>query len=109
MWTLPLRCRGRDGGLRTAEALMARTVLERAAESPALVASAVPTVVLDRELRVCAVNAAYEVVSLQRRDALVGQEVFVAFPDNPRDPTGRTQLLTSFERVLGGRERRHLG
>jgi hypothetical protein len=88
---------------------MTQTILDRVAESPALIASSVPTVILDRELRVCAVNIAYEQVSLQTRDALVRQEVFVAFPDNPRDPAGRSQLASSLERVLGGRERHHLG
>lgn len=88
---------------------MTGTALQKAANSPALLASAVPTVVLDRNLRVRGVNAAYEQVSLQTRDVLVGQEVFVAFPDNPREPTGRTQLVSSLERVLSRSERHHLG
>lgn len=88
---------------------MTGTTLKQAAESPALIASAVPTMILDRELRVCAVNAAYEEVSLHTREDLLGQEVLVAFPDNPREPAGRTQLVSSLERVLSRRERHHLG
>ena len=89
--------------------VMAGTALQQASDSPALLASAVPTVILDRNLRVCAVNAAYEEVSLRKRAMLVGQEVFVAFPDDPREPMGRPQLVSSLERVLSRGERHHLG
>jgi hypothetical protein len=88
---------------------MTETTLQQAAESPALIASVVPTMILDCELRVRAVNAAYEAASLQTRDALLGQEVLVAFPDNPREPAGRSQLVSSLEHVLSRRERHHLG
>lgn len=99
-----------EAGLTTGdEALMTDITLQRAAESPALIASAVPTMILDCQYRVRAVNAAYEAASLQTRDALLGQEVLVAFPDNPREPAGRTQLVSSLEHVLSRRERHHMG
>lgn len=99
----------RRGAAMGTGALMTDTTLQRAADSPALTASVVPTMVLDRQLRVRAVNAAYEAASLQNRDALLGQEVLSAFPDNPREPAGRTQLASSLEHVLRRRERHHLG
>jgi hypothetical protein len=83
--------------------------MNRAANSPLLAASAVPTLLLDREFRVCGVNAAYESVSLRKRDALVGQDVLTAFPDNPQEPAGRAQLVSSLEHVLTRNERHHLG
>ena len=86
-----------------------RRGLRQVAGSPALVASAVPTMVLDRDLRLGAVNSAFEQVTLQRRDSLVGKEVSHAFPDNPADPGGMTTLISSLERVLRRRERHHLG
>jgi hypothetical protein len=86
-----------------------RSGLRQVADSPALVASAVPTMVLDRELRLCAVNAAFEQVTLQRQDSLVGREVLEAFPDNPADTAGSSRLMSSLEGVLWRRERHHLG
>jgi AmiR/NasT family two-component response regulator len=85
--------------------------LALAANSLALTASAIPTVMFDRELRVRGLNPAYEQVSLRPGAALLGEEVFVAFPDNPADPAGAGggRLMTSLEHVLRRRERHHLG
>jgi response regulator NasT len=90
---------------------MTNAALTRIAESPALCASAIPTVVLDRELRVRGANPAYEQASLRCTETLLGEEVFVAFPDNPADPAGAggPRLLSSLERVLSARQRHHLG
>jgi hypothetical protein len=90
---------------------MTNAALAYAAGSPALTASAIPTVIFDRELRVRGLNPAYEQVSLQPRGALLGEEVLVAFPDNPADPggAGSRRLMTSLDHVLGRRERHHLG
>jgi hypothetical protein len=90
---------------------MTEAALAHAAHSLALTASAIPTVIFDRQLRVRGLNPAYEQVSLRPRAALLGEEVFVAFPDNPADPAGAggRRLMTSLEHVLGRRERHHLG
>jgi hypothetical protein len=44
-----------------------------------------PHLLLDRALRIRGCNSAYERVSLRRREELIGQRVFEAFPDNPDD------------------------
>jgi response regulator NasT len=90
---------------------MTDAALRHAARSPALTASIIPTVILDRNLRVCGVNPAYEQVSLRPSNELLGEEVFAAFPDNPTDAAGAGagRLMTSLEHVLARRERHHLG
>jgi hypothetical protein len=90
---------------------MTEAALAHATSSPTLTASAIPTVIFDRKLRVRGLNPAYETVSLRPPAALLGEEVFDAFPDNPADPAGAgsRRLMTSLEHVLGRRERHHLG
>ena len=56
-----------------------------------------PYMVLDRSLRFVAVNAAYEAVTMRKRDELIGQHVFDMFPDPGQN--GR-RLAASFQRVL---------
>src|ERR1700761_4061537 len=58
--------------------------------------------VLDRELRYVAANAAYLAVTATTREALLGSYVFDSFPDEPDDPNGANVALlrASFERVL---------
>jgi hypothetical protein len=75
----------------------------------AFVASAAPYLVLDRELRIRAVNPAYEQATLQPASALLGCNVFDAFPDNPETPDSHSvaNLTRSLETVLrlGRRDR----
>ncbi|MET0898458.1 MAG: ANTAR domain-containing protein [Mycobacterium sp.] len=61
---------------------------------------------LDRDLRIRAVNSAYEVASMRARDELIGEFVFDLFPDDPTDPqaNGSSQLGLSMESAM-----RHLG
>jgi hypothetical protein len=75
------------------------------------VASTVPTVVLDCQFRIWGVNPAYEEASLRSGDTLRGEEVFLAFPDNPYDPAGAgsVRLQSSLERVFRSRRRHHMG
>ncbi|CAN5581678.1 hypothetical protein BH11ACT6_BH11ACT6_12460 [soil metagenome] len=57
---------------------------------------------LDRDLRIRSVNAAYEAVSMRSRDELVGEFVFDLFPDDPNDPeaNGSCQLGMSMESAM---------
>jgi signal transduction histidine kinase len=58
--------------------------------------------VLDPDLVIVAVTDAYLAATMTERDALVGRDVFDAFPDNPDDPAteGQRNLRASLERVL---------
>jgi hypothetical protein len=90
---------------------MTTALLRWAADSPALAASTVPTVVLDCTFRIWGVNPAYEQASLRSGETLRGEEVFLAFPDNPNDPAGAgsVRLQSSLERVFRSRKRHHMG
>lgn len=57
---------------------------------------------LDRDLRIRAVNAAYEAASMRTRHELLGEFVFDLFPDDPTDPnaTGSSQLGSSMEAAM---------
>ncbi|WP_432537212.1 SpoIIE family protein phosphatase [Kineococcus arenarius] len=60
-----------------------------------------PCLVLDRDLRVVAVNAAHERVSGRRREEVRGRHVLEAFPDvTPRRGGSPSELEESLERVL---------
>jgi PAS domain-containing protein len=61
-----------------------------------------PYALIDADLRIRAVNAAYEYVSAHPRDSLLGRALFDAFPDNPAYPEadGVANLATSLERVF---------
>jgi nitrogen-specific signal transduction histidine kinase len=45
-----------------------------------------PYLLVDADLRIRAVNTAYEHVSAHPRDSLVGERLFDVFPDNPANP-----------------------
>ncbi len=61
-----------------------------------------PYLILAPTLRIAGGNEAYMAATLRRRDALVGFDMFDAFPDNPLDDqaTGVRNLGASFERAL---------
>jgi PAS domain S-box-containing protein len=61
-----------------------------------------PYLVLDRDLRIVAVNRARELITGRGREDVVGQALFDAFPDDPDDPDadGVTNLRASLNRVL---------
>ena len=58
--------------------------------------------VVDTDLRIRAVNTAYELATGHNRSVLVGEQLFVAFPDNPGDPDadGVANLSGSLESVF---------
>jgi HPt (histidine-containing phosphotransfer) domain-containing protein len=74
----------------------------------ALSASLVPTpantavMLLDCDLRIRGVNASYEMLSVRRGGALVGESGFGVFPDERWDPeaSGTSQLAASVESAL---------
>lgn len=61
-----------------------------------------PYALLDDDLRVRALNDAYEHVSGHSRDSLMGRLLFEAFPDNPANPEaqGVARTVASTERVF---------
>jgi PAS domain-containing protein len=65
-------------------------------------ATPTPYLVLDAHLTIVAVNEAYLAATATDRNALLGQPIFEAFPDNPADPTadGVHNLRRSLETVL---------
>jgi signal transduction histidine kinase/ActR/RegA family two-component response regulator len=65
-------------------------------------AAPTPYLVLTPDLTIVAVNEAYLAATRTRRETLVGQPVFAAFPDNPDDGTadGVANLRRSLETAL---------
>ncbi|WP_369070037.1 SpoIIE family protein phosphatase [Kineococcus terrestris] len=61
-----------------------------------------PYLVLDRDLRVVAVNRARELATGHPRELVVGRPLFEVYPDNPDDPgsRGAGNLAASLRRVL---------
>ncbi|WP_086723840.1 PP2C family protein-serine/threonine phosphatase [Streptomyces carpinensis] len=61
-----------------------------------------PYLVLDRDLVIVGVNAAYCRATCRTREDLVGRHIFEAFPENPADPEadGMRNLSASLHRVL---------
>jgi PAS fold len=61
-----------------------------------------PYLVVDTDLRIRAVNRAYELATGHARSLLVGEHLFAAFPDNPADPgaDGVANLSRSLESVF---------
>lgn len=70
-----------------------------------------PYLIVDTDLRVRAVNTAYEVATDHPRSLLVGERLFDVFPDNPADPLadGVSRLSASLESVFSAGERRWMG
>jgi hypothetical protein len=70
-----------------------------------------PYLVVDLDLRIRAVNAAYAGVTGRSTRALVGERLFDAFPDNPAEPgaDGVANLSTSLDRVFTNGKRHWMG
>ncbi len=70
-----------------------------------------PNLLVDADLRIRAVNAAYERATADPRDALVGRMLFDAFPDNPANPEadGVANAVASMELVFRRRARHWMG
>jgi hypothetical protein len=75
--------------------------------SPAFQASDAPCLIVDRNLIIRGVNAAYQSATMHGKDELHDRYLFDAFPDNPHDPAadGVAKLGASLERVLRARRR----
>lgn len=65
-------------------------------------ANSVPTVLMDRDYVIRAVNPAFALVTGRSKDALLSFNAFDAFPDNPDDPQadGVERMGESLEQVL---------
>ena len=65
-----------------------------------------PTLILNPEFVMIDVNLAYQRITGRSRDELIGQNVFVAFPDNPAEPSvsGTINLEESLRRGPGQRQ-----
>jgi len=61
-----------------------------------------PALLLDPQLRIVGVNAAYLAATMRRRGDLIGRPLFDAFPDNPDDHNadGVSNLRASLQTVL---------
>ncbi|MEE6175093.1 PAS domain-containing protein [Mycobacterium sp. 050134] len=70
-----------------------------------------PNLLVDGDLRIRAVNHAYEQVTAHPRDALVGRMLFDTFPDNPSDPhaDGVANVSASIELVFRRGARHWIG
>ncbi len=66
--------------------------------------SGVCCLLLDGDLRIRAASNAYEHVTLREHRELLGQYLFDAFPDNPKDPQsdGTSKLASSLEAAMRG-------
>lgn len=70
-----------------------------------------PYALVDADLRIRAVNTAYEDASAHPRDSLLGRPIFEVFPDNPANPEadGVANLSASLERVFRRGDRHWMG
>ncbi len=70
-----------------------------------------PYLLLDEDLQIRAVNAAFERVSQHPRDSLVGRLLVDAFPDNPANPEadGVAKAVASIDRVFRRGARHWMG
>jgi hypothetical protein len=86
------------------------TVIERRQGDPVLDALPTPTLLLDTDLTICAVNPAYARAVRRAAAELLGMAMFEAFPDNPGDPEadGVANLSRSLESVARNRRPDHM-
>ena len=91
--------------------VLSEPLLRSITDSPVFEITDAAYVVVDAEVRIRAVNAAYEQVTGFKRNLLLGERLFDVFPDNPADPhaTGVANLSSSLDRVLSGRRRHRIG
>jgi hypothetical protein len=70
-----------------------------------------PYLLADTDLRIRAVNPAYERVSGRPRDSMLGEALFDVFPDNPAEPAsdGAARVADSLERVFRRGARHWMG
>ena len=70
-----------------------------------------PYALVDADLRIRAVNTAYEAISAHPRDSLLGRQLFDVFPDNPANPEadGVANVSASLERVFRRGSRHWMG
>lgn len=70
-----------------------------------------PNLIVDGDLRIRAVNTAYERATGQPSERLIGERLFEAFPDNPADPQsdGVANLSRSLEMVFRRGTRHWMG
>ncbi|QOT16818.1 PAS domain-containing protein [Paenarthrobacter sp. YJN-5] len=63
-------------------------------------------IVVDPQRRVLAATDSFLAATGKHRDAILGRDILLVFPDNPEDPAanGTTVLRESIERVLATRE-----
>lgn len=80
-------------------------------QAPWFTAPWFPFAVLHRDLRIVAINPAFEVATHQPRAALVGRSALKAFPENPADPqaSSAAPLQRAMETVLRTAERHWVG
>ena len=78
-------------------------LFEQTHDNPVFRALPCPTVVLDQDLAISAVNTAYLAATARSECELLNRNIFEAFPENPdmSDSDGAAALTRSFERVLG--------
>ena len=63
-------------------------------------------IVVDPQRRVVAATDSFLAATRKQRNAVLGRDILLVFPDNPNDPTanGTTVLRESIERVVATRE-----
>jgi PAS domain-containing protein len=63
-------------------------------------------IVVDPQRRVVAATDSFLAATRKQRNAILGRDILLVFPDNPNDPTanGTTVLRESIERVVATRE-----
>src|SRR6476659_1778764 len=84
--------------------------LDKVHRDPVFEAHPSPTVVLDTDFTIRAVNSAYLSATGRSEEELVDVHMFDAFPDNPEDPAadGVANLNRSLERVARSRREHNM-
>jgi hypothetical protein len=82
--------------------MLSESFVAAIAAEPWFQSLAAPFLIVDTDLRIRAINDAYEQTSGRSRQELVGVRIFDAFPNNPNDPSanGVAQLTKSLDYVF---------